>query len=203
MVTTIVPSVFVGRKESWTMVAGLFLVGGVLGGAASGLFLGTIGATFYKLLPVAVGTAPFTVMVGTFGYAFHALGFIRLPTLSLRRQVPRQLQNQYSLILVALIYSLQLGAGVLTRIPTVCVYVLCLAIIAIGSPIAGAILMGLYGLMRSSLTIALSADLHSMEAAITRSLSLAAWYPVAQTLGVLSLVVLGVICGTQVVRAIW
>ncbi len=199
MVTTIVPAVSVGRREDWAATAALFVVGGTLGGIATGTVLGTVGAVLCQLFPVDTETASITMSISAFAYAFHELGFVRLPTLPIRRQVPRELRSRLPLKVVAIIYGLQLGAGVVTQISTAMLYVLCLAIVVTANPVIGGILMGCYGITRSLLTMIFSARLHSMEAAITRALALMMWQPVTQRVGASSLLIAAVAFGSHAV----
>ena len=193
MVTTIIPAVFVGRREKWIWAATMFVIAGVAGGALTGWLLGTVGALFYQLPLLPHGAGGTILGAVALSYALHELELIRLPTIPLRRQVNRGLRAQLPLTAAVSIYGLELGAGLVTRIPTATVYVVCLGIALVGDPAMGAIIMGCFGLSRSMLTLAFSAGVESMDAAITRSHSVEKWEPTIRLAGALSLIAVGVI----------
>lgn len=197
MVTTIAPAVFAGNRKKWTMAAVIFVAGGALGGAATGMALSGIGQVTF-----ATGSmrraAWLMLVVGALGYAFHERGFWQLPVPSLHRQVPRGWRSRFPLPVVALLYSVDLGAGILTQITTASLYVLCLALVALGEPVKGILLMGCYGMVRSLTTMAFSAGLDTMDAAIIRSQTMIPWRPVLRSLSAIALLVVAGTCGIQI-----
>lgn len=197
MVTTIAPAVFAGNRKKWTMAASIFVAGGALGGAATGIVLSSMGRIGFVTGPMR-RVAWLVLVVAALGYAFHECGFWQLPAPSLRRQVPRGWRTRFPLPVVALLYSADLGSGILTQITTASLYVLCIALVALGEPIKGILLMSCYGMVRALTTMAFSAGCDTMDAAISRSRAMIPWRPLLRPLSAIALLVVAGTCGIQI-----
>lgn len=196
MVGTIVPAVFAGKRENWHVTSIIFVVSGALGGLAMGAFLATLGFFLNRLL-VAKEYTLIIIAIVALGYALYELQLIRMPTIPIQRQVSRSLRTRFPLSLVSFVYGVQLGAGITTRITTSTVYVVCLAIVVIGDPVVGAIVMGCYGFCRSLLNMLFAMGLQSIEAAGMRINTLMRWNLAVRVISALSLVIVGIFFGLQ------
>jgi hypothetical protein len=127
----------------WVLV---WIVGHVLGGMAVGAALGWLGA-----LASLPGLALLEVVLAGLCLlaALRQAGVLPLPLPQLHRQVPRHWMATLPWSVVALGYGLQLGSGVSTRIRVATVYAVLLCALFSGSALGGALLMGLFGLVRS------------------------------------------------------
>lgn len=124
----------------------LFVLGHVTGGATMGSALGAIGMLLPAswLAPATVGLALLCVVL-----SMHEFGIARLPMPQLRRQVQRNWMLHRHWNFVAFGYGLQLGCGVATRIPSTTAYgVMGFALLS-GTWWKGAVIMGVFGLLRS------------------------------------------------------
>lgn len=194
MVTSIAPAVFAGNRRKWLVSAVIFVIGGALGGMATGTLLSVVGAAAATIAPIRRATL-LALAFGAFGYALHEQGIWHLPTPSPRRQVPRDWRARYPLPIVALRYGLDLGSGISTQITSASVYVLCAALVAVGDLTKGTVLMGSYGFIRSLANMAFSAKPTTMEAALMRSRAMIAWRPVLPSLSAITLLILAGTCG--------
>jgi len=131
------------------------------------------------------------------GYALHELLLIRLPVVPIRRQVPSALRVGFPLPQVALIYGVQLGAGILTRIVSPILYVLCVALLTLGNPVLGAIVMGCFGLVRTLANMAFAAGLPTIDAAVGRARSLINLEAARRLSSAAALAVVAVIAGLR------
>lgn len=104
--------------------------------------------------------------VACFGWALHEFGLLRLPMPQLHRQVQRHWMQRLPWNLVALGYGLQLGSGVVTRIPTAATYATLLCALLSGSGWKGALIMGTFGLSRSWLPVMIGRRVQSPESSM-------------------------------------
>lgn len=133
----------------WSLV---WVVGHVAGGVITGCCLGWLG----NQLPEAVlDRAPLVLAVTAGIGAAQQLGLVSLPLPALPRQVPRRWMVELPWSVTALGYGLQLGSAVATRIHDASTYVLLVAALLSGSPQAGALMVGMFGLTRALPAIAI------------------------------------------------
>jgi hypothetical protein len=126
----------------------LHVVGGIIGGAATGLVVGTVGLVTTALLPVTLTAFLLVTALIVFGLA--DLGVLRLPNLGLARQTPGYWTCTLGPRPALLAWGLDLGSAWSTRLPNRSVAGLLLAAFLLHNPAIGASLLGLYGLGRTS-----------------------------------------------------
>jgi sulfite exporter TauE/SafE len=132
-----------------------FLIGGAAGGVVAGTFLGAAGAGLFALLDrLGIGPAPaMTVLVLAGVTLLAAASDLRLlpfgiPTV--RRQVDERWLQRYRGWVYGVGFGFQLGLGVVTIVTTAALYAAFAAALLTGSPAAGALIGGVFGLARSA-----------------------------------------------------
>jgi cytochrome c biogenesis protein CcdA len=140
-----------GRTRRIIAVA-LFTAGAVVAAVALGATLGAIGAA----LPgrTALGVAAAVAVIG----ALRELGVVRVPLPDMRRQVPEPWRRDQPLAVWSTGYGAILGAGFGTFQPVVTFWVVCAAAIALGSPVASAACLAMFGLGRAVMVVAPGRD---------------------------------------------
>lgn len=126
-----------GKGNRFVTTATAFVVGAVVGGAATGALFGAVGA----LLDAPVADALALGLVGgvAVGAAWFERSGRRLP--SIPRQVNEDWLNEYRGWVYGAGFGFQLGAGVLTFITSAAVYVALAAMVLVGN-LAGGVLIG-------------------------------------------------------------
>lgn len=143
MLSSITPLGERSRQRSWAATVTAFFVGAVLGGGALGAALGAVGM---MLGPVpdrvqwSVGAVLAALLV-----VLHLRG--RLP--SWQRQVDERWLDDYRGWVVGVGYGFQLGAAVLTIVPTAAIWVALLLALLSGQPVAGAAVGAAFGVARA------------------------------------------------------
>ena len=179
MVGTIIPIVY-GERHQGRRETGLWLhaVGAAIGSAGVGALLGLLGAARLSDAQVVRQGA---VLAGL-GWVHVALAqrdfgvwSIRLP--QSRWQVPWHWQFRMSRRLVAFVYGLTLGGGLLTAISSSAYYLLLAWVVLMGSPWLGAVLMGAYGVARVAPLFAVIAGAGDYEEVTRREEILVRWQP--------------------------
>lgn len=154
------PIRFTNTFAAWSA---FYIAGHVLGGAIPGALLGAAGGLIPAVLQARLSLALALVCVFA---CLREFGYVRLPMPQLHRQVRRNWMRTLDWNLVALGYGLQLGCGIATRIPSTTTYVtLCFALLS-GNWWKGALIMTLFGLVRSWLPVAIGRDVQSPESSM-------------------------------------
>jgi hypothetical protein len=96
------------------------------------------------------------------------LGLVRLPLPQMRRQVPERWRARYPQPLAALLYGLGLGVGFATYLPVATLIVVAVAVTALLGPVAGAVVLGAFGLGRGLALAAATGRVRSSEQAAGR-----------------------------------
>lgn len=174
MIGTIIPMVYgAPDHKRGPSIAAAHLVGAVVGASLLGAFLGSVGLALQGVGLRVNGLV--VVAICSLVYATHELGAVRLPTPELHRQVPAHWRSSFSPPVAAGLYGLALGAGVVTHITTATFYVVCVAAVALGDPIVGAIVLGAFGFGRGLPVLLLSFGSRDIADAFRRSDRVARW----------------------------
>ncbi len=151
MVGTILP-VGYGDGDIWRFRRTILFHGAaaVTGGALAGMVLGFAGSMLWPYrnavvgLVVSLGIVSFVSLL----YSLHEAGIVRLPRPEVRRQVSADWRRRMPPELFAVVYGLELGAGLSTFIAVTSFYVVVLYAFVKGVPLIGAVLLGTFGLGR-------------------------------------------------------
>ncbi len=121
-----------GKGNRFGLTATAFVIGATIGGAATGTVVAVLGLVIDAIVPGPVAV----VIVGV--VALAAAGYERsgrgLP--SVPRQVDEDWLNEYRGWVYGAGFGFQLGAGVLTYITSAAVYVMVIAAVLVGNPVA-------------------------------------------------------------------
>lgn len=194
MVGTI-PPIWYGESAERKLVLSPWLhgLGNVLGAGSLGWLLGAVGslapwhghARTASLLPLLA-----TGLAGV-AYSLREIGIIPVPAPQLKRQVPSQWRYKFPPRVVALIYGVELGFGLTTRIPVSTFYVVALWATVVSNPPLSAFVLGLFGLGRI-LPILLCGGRRWSISETSRMLSpLLAWQPAVRQANGLVLAIVG------------
>jgi hypothetical protein len=150
-----------GRSNRWGRTVTAHVIGSAAGGALVGVLLGSVGALLDATgLPVR-GRAAVVLPLALVATWVDARGWPRwLPRP--RRQVDERWLNAYRGWVYGAGFGFQLGMGVVTIVTAATIYLLGAAIVAIGSPLAGVLIGGAYGLARG-LTILAGRSIRTPE----------------------------------------
>lgn len=151
MLTSISPLGEQARGQRYGLTVAAHLLGGLLGGATTGGVLGALGALL--CLP-AVLAVPVLLLA--------ALADVRGVRVG-RRQVDEDWLGRYRGWVYGGGYGYQLGLGVVTVVTSAATPALLALLVLLGSPLAGALLGGVFGLARGLPLLALRSA-HSPEA---------------------------------------
>ncbi len=178
MLSSITPLGERGRRRSWGPTVAALLTGSVLGGAAVGAAAGLLGSAVPAAArPGPAAAAAVVCVLAALGGACDAhLGGLGLPTV--RRQVNEDWLPRYRGWAVGLGYGAQLGAAVVTIVPTAAVYLaLALALLS-ASPVGGMAVGATFGLARALPVLAMRSV--TTPARLARAHErLEAWAPLA------------------------
>jgi len=154
MLASITPLGERGRARRWRVSAPSLVAGSLLGGLGIGALAGAIGVVALSGLGVLGAPLDATArLVLLAAAALLALGLDLRPGRTRapgpRRQVNEQWLDVYREWVYGTGFGLQLGAAVLTQVATVAVYVMLLAAALTGSVLAGALVGGVFGVVRA------------------------------------------------------
>ena len=154
MLASITPLGERGRARRWRVSAPSLVAGSLLGGLLIGAIAGGLGAFALAGLDAAgveVGTGARLGVLAVAAVLALLLdlrpGSTRAP--GPRRQVNEQWLDVYREWVYGGGFGLQLGAAVLTQVATAAVWVMLLAAALTGSVVAGAVVGGVFGLVRA------------------------------------------------------
>jgi sulfite exporter TauE/SafE len=130
------------RFGAWSI---MWLTAHILGGIVTGGALGAVGSLLpgpFRIAALAVLSALCLI------WALAELKVVKLPM----PQWPRQVQERWLVRLpwnlIALGYGFQLGSAVATRIKSTIIYAALFCALLVGSPLAGAFIMAIFGAAR-------------------------------------------------------
>jgi hypothetical protein len=136
-----------GRSNRWGLTVTAHVIGAAAGGAAAGLALGALGAVVAAAGAPARVAAAVLAPCAVLAAVVDARGWPHwLPRP--RRQVDERWLHAYRGWVYGAGFGFQLGAGVVTIVTAATVYVLGVTLVVLGSPIAGVVVGGAYGLAR-------------------------------------------------------
>lgn len=138
-----------GRRNHFSTTATAFMLGSAVGGAFTGLLLGSIGAVV-NLVPIVAGERRRLVAVAVVSViaVFFDLSGRALP--SVRRQVNEDWMGAFRGWVYGAGFGFQLGAGITTYITSAAVLLWLFTMVAVGS-IPAAVLIGVtFGAVRGS-----------------------------------------------------
>ncbi|HUA05282.1 MAG TPA: hypothetical protein VMB27_15360 [Solirubrobacteraceae bacterium] len=172
MLASITPLGERGRRSKWWVTVSAFLIGAAAAGAAAGAALGALGSV---ALPAHIGIA---VLVAAIGVAIVLDGLpVAVP--GPRRQVDERWLDQYRGWVYGAGYGAQLGVGVTTIVSSAAMYVAVLAAFLTASPVAGAVVLGCFGVVRG-LTPLAAARVRSQRQLLHFHRALGRWRPAAR-----------------------
>lgn len=148
MLTSITPLGERGRASRWPVTVTAYVIGSAAGGLVIGTIGGLLGATLpLQRRPVAVAALAVLALV----CALAVLVELRLlpapPTL--RRQVDEDWLHRYRGWVYGVGFGAQLGFGVATIVTSTSLYVTLLLAVLTGSPAGGAVVGLVFGLVRA------------------------------------------------------
>jgi methylamine utilization protein MauE len=145
MVQTITPVVHGGRRGRWIGSVAAYTLGATLSAAAFGAFLSAAG----RLLGAPWGSAGLWALAAVAAlYATRELFSVQIPLPNLHRQVPDWWRTFFSPPVASVLYGLGLGVGFLTYITFGTLVAVAAAAVVSGSALAGAVIVGAFGLAR-------------------------------------------------------
>ena len=149
MVETITPVVHGGRAR-WARAVSLHVLGATLTAALFGAVLGAVGS----LLGAPWGRAgAIALAIVALVYAIGELPRASVAVPQLRRQVPDWWRTYFGPSAAAFLYGAGLGVGFLTFLAHGTLVVVAAAALAIGDPLAGALVVGVFGLARGAAVV--------------------------------------------------
>jgi hypothetical protein len=126
MVGTIVPMVHREKRgKTFFTAAWMYSFGCVLGASLLGIVLGVIGKFLLLIAPNINSLKLASLAGGVVGlvYSFREARILKIPVIQLYRQVPESRRRYMSSGMASLYYGIELGFGVVTRIPISSFYV--------------------------------------------------------------------------------
>lgn len=145
MLSSITPLGERGRRQRWWLTVTAYVLGSLVGGAALGALLGSVG----QALAAVVGGTARAVLVVALALAallFDAVGRLRLPRYG--RQVNEDWMTSYRGWVYGLGFGLQLGAGLTTIVTSAVVYLVFALCLLAGAWWQGLVLGATFGLVR-------------------------------------------------------
>jgi hypothetical protein len=165
-----------GKGNRFGVTAGAFLVGAVLGGAATGSVVALLSIPVGAVTSTTVATALVALVAAA--AAFFERSGRSLP--SVPRQVDEDWLNEYRGWVYGLGFGFQLGAGVLTYITSAAVYVALTAAVLSGHPVAALAVMAAFGTTRG-LSLLPARSIGSPQRLIEFHQRLQRWSPAVRT----------------------
>lgn len=147
MLSSITPLGERGRNNRFTVVAGAFVAGSVLGGAAVGLTAGGIGQLVVPDRPAAAASVVAALALAGAAFDGHVAG-LRLPTI--KRQVDERWLHKYRGWVYGFGFGVQLGTGLATIVSSAAVYVMVAAAVLTRSVVAGTVIGLTFGIVRGA-----------------------------------------------------
>jgi hypothetical protein len=149
MVETITPVVHGGRAR-WARAVVLHALGATVTAVLFGAALGAVGSR----LGAPWGRAGAIVVAGlALVYALGELPRASVAVPQLRRQVPDWWRTYFGTSVAAFLYGAGLGVGFLTFLTHGTLVVVAAAALAIGDPLVGAVVVGVFGLARGAAVV--------------------------------------------------
>ena len=148
MLSSISPLGEQARASRWWVTTAAYVLGSLLGGLALGGLFGALGSLVpepWRSSPWALGLAGALLLVGL--ALDLRLGGLALP--SWRRQVDEQWLTRYRGWVYGVGFGTQLGFGLVTIITSSTTYAVVLLALLTGSPAAGLLIGGVFGLVRA------------------------------------------------------
>lgn len=148
MLSSISPLGERARASRWWVTTTAYVLGSLVGGLALGGLFGLVGSTLpesWRSSPWALGLAAVLLLVGL-ALDLRVAG-LELP--SWRRQVDEQWLTRYRGWVYGVGFGAQLGFGLVTIITSSTTYAVVLLALLSGSPEAGLLIGGVFGLVRS------------------------------------------------------
>jgi hypothetical protein len=161
------------RNSRWALAAGFYTAGSVAAGALLGSAMGALGeAIRHAALLRPTGAMLLLGAAAGAGVALDS-GAFRRGVPSIRRQVNEDWLHRYRPWVYGLAFGFQLGLGVVTIVAISATYVLFLAALLTASAAQGAIIGGVFGLVRALPLLSVAgaerpADLGRVDAALRR-----------------------------------
>ncbi len=150
MLASISPVGEASRGQRWPVTVGAYLVASTLGGTLVGTLAAGLGAVLFAVVGRPPTAALIGILVALAAIAVaHDRGVVRWRVPSWQRQVDERWLTSYRGWVYGAGFGFQLGAGVLTRIPTAAIHVVLAAAVATGSPAAGALIGACFGAVRA------------------------------------------------------
>lgn len=145
MMTSISPVGEATRQQRWSVTTAAYLVGSLLGGAATGAVLGLLSVPVRAAVPPPVALALLALVAGLGLLADRGV----LPLPAWRRQVDERWLGRYRGWVYGLGFGLQLGAGFATIVTASTTWVVLAAAALSGSVASGLLVGAAYGLVRA------------------------------------------------------
>jgi hypothetical protein len=174
MLSSISPLVERAPGARWWRLAGSYLIGSVIGGAALGAALGAVGGVL-RLPSSWPALAAVTIAVALIAGVVDLAG--RVP--SRRRQVDETWLTTYRDWVIGTGFGLQLGFGAVTIVTSASTYLTWWFEAACGAPAAGALIGGCFGLARALPLLTMS-GVHDPTALRRRNAAIVTALPVAR-----------------------
>ena len=144
MLASITPLGERGRQARWWITVTAFALGAAFAGAATGALLGLLGSFPLSSLGAQARLAAL-ILAAVIALAIDLFAR-RVP--GPRRQVDERWRQEYRGWVYGIGYGVQLGVGVTTVVLSAATYVALLAAFLTASAAAGAVVLGLFGLIR-------------------------------------------------------
>ena len=148
MLSSISPVGEAARQQRWSLTVAAYVVGSAGAGTGTGALLGLLGSAGWGL----VGGMPSdgSVLLVVAGLALAGLVLDATTGVpSVHRQVDERWLTTYRGWVYGIGFGAQLGAGVVTIVPASIVWVMWGTALVSGSPLAGALIGSVFGLVRS------------------------------------------------------
>ena len=155
MMSSITPVGEQARRQRWSVTVTAHLVGAVVGGVVMGLAFSGLGSLADRIVGFSAST--FAIGIVAAAAALAAVleqGPLAVAVPTMHRQVDERWLDIYRGWVYGGGYGLQLGFGLVTVVPTWATPAMLLAMLLTGSVIDGAIIGGVYGLLRGAPVLA-------------------------------------------------
>lgn len=139
-----------------------YTIGTLTSAVVLGALLGLLGIWLPATAQWQTGKFAFLGLLSVL-YMLHELQIITLPTPQRKHQVPEEWRYTLPPSLTALFFGLLLSLGYVTFIIVATFYIITVAAVLVGSPLFGAILLGLFGLGRAGSMWPLSLSMKSLD----------------------------------------
>src|SRR4051794_14050298 len=147
MLSSITPFGERGRHNRFAVTASFFVAGAIAGGVALGAVAGLLGAVVVPDRPAWI-LAVIAVLALTGALLDARVGGLRVPTIT--RQVDERWLHKYRGWVYGFGFGAQLGFGLATIVSSAAVYLMVVACAGARSVLAGAVIGGVFGLVRGT-----------------------------------------------------